>query len=202
MGEHKKQDLRVKKSKRAISEAFWQLMETGGFSNVNVSKIIELAEINRSTFYAHYLDKYDLMDKMSDELLGSMAELTHDVPVDSIMLDMDSNEAFRAHITTMLSYIKEHGDRFVLLAGADGDPAFASKLSCAIEEVWRDKGLEGLFTVPEDYLLAAISGMVSSLIARWTANSFEGGPDEFANTVVKIVSPIVYNTVKTPSSDA
>lgn len=54
------QDLRVIKTKRNIQNSFLNLLGKKDFSSITVQEILEEALINRSTFYAHYTDKYDL----------------------------------------------------------------------------------------------------------------------------------------------
>lgn len=53
-------DLRVLKTRRLIEEAFVQLMEEKGYTEISVKEIAERATINRATFYAHFIDKEDL----------------------------------------------------------------------------------------------------------------------------------------------
>lgn len=60
-------DLRVLKTKKIIKETFMQLVEEKGYSRVTVSEITEMAMINRNTFYLHYYDKEDLVDKILEE---------------------------------------------------------------------------------------------------------------------------------------
>lgn len=55
-----KQDLRVKKTKKALFEALLQLLQTYNFFDVTVTKLCEKADVNRSTFYAHYTNMDDL----------------------------------------------------------------------------------------------------------------------------------------------
>lgn len=62
------QDLRVIKTKKNIEESFLRLLEMKSFSAVTVQNILDEALINRSTFYKHYSDKYDLARRMSDQL--------------------------------------------------------------------------------------------------------------------------------------
>lgn len=57
----KKQDLRIMKTKKALYESLIQLMKEKTFEEIRVSDICELALINRSTFYAHFDDKYELL---------------------------------------------------------------------------------------------------------------------------------------------
>lgn len=60
-------DLRVLKTKKVIKEVFMQLTEEKGYSKVSVTDIANRAMINRNTFYLHYFDKEDLVDKILEE---------------------------------------------------------------------------------------------------------------------------------------
>ena len=57
----KKTDLRIIKTKKVIYEALIDLMKEKTFEEIKVSDICNKALINRSTFYAHYEDKYELL---------------------------------------------------------------------------------------------------------------------------------------------
>ncbi|MBO4899378.1 MAG: TetR/AcrR family transcriptional regulator [Lachnospiraceae bacterium] len=56
----KKTDLRVKKTKRAIYNALVELLKKKNLENITVLELTEAAEINKSTFYLHYSDIFDL----------------------------------------------------------------------------------------------------------------------------------------------
>lgn len=62
-------DLRVVKTIEGIEESFLSCLEDIGFHGMTVKNITERARINRSTFYRHYADKYDLRDKYVDRLI-------------------------------------------------------------------------------------------------------------------------------------
>ena len=59
------EDLRIKRTQRAIKDAFYSLVEEKGFEHITVKDITERAMISRNTFYLHYEDKYDLLNKIS-----------------------------------------------------------------------------------------------------------------------------------------
>ena len=63
-----KNNKRRRESIAAIEKAFVQLLQTRDFKDVTVSDICKLTGLNRSTFYANYVDVYDLADKLRERL--------------------------------------------------------------------------------------------------------------------------------------
>lgn len=63
-----KKDLRIIKTDRALFSALVELMKTKTFEEIKILDICNLALVNRSTFYAHYNDKYELLVSFIDEL--------------------------------------------------------------------------------------------------------------------------------------
>ena len=68
-------DPRVKRTRQLIQDAFVALVGEKGFENVTVQHIAERAPVNRATFYSHYHDKYDLLDKSIEEMLEKLTEV-------------------------------------------------------------------------------------------------------------------------------
>ena len=64
----KSNDLRVIKTKNALYNTLIELMKDHAFEEIKVSDICTKALINRSTFYAHYNDKYELLITMVEDL--------------------------------------------------------------------------------------------------------------------------------------
>ncbi len=62
-------DLRVKRTRQNITNAFLALRSQKPLERISVKELAELAEINKATFYLHYRDVYDLSDQLEDELL-------------------------------------------------------------------------------------------------------------------------------------
>lgn len=58
---------KVTKTQQKIKEAFIYLIHTKGFERLTISDITKYAHINRSTFYAHYQDKFDLIQFFEQE---------------------------------------------------------------------------------------------------------------------------------------
>lgn len=68
-----KLDLRILKTKKNIYSTFESLMKKNSFEEIKVSDICEMAMINRSTFYAHYSDKYELLKGYIESLKDLLA---------------------------------------------------------------------------------------------------------------------------------
>ncbi len=65
-------DLRVRYTRKVIQDAFWTLLKEKPLAKITVKEVCELAQINRGTFYKHYLDCYDLLDKMQGEVIAQL----------------------------------------------------------------------------------------------------------------------------------
>ncbi|MGZ3667245.1 MAG: TetR family transcriptional regulator [Ktedonobacterales bacterium] len=61
-------DPRVKRTRKLLQEAFMELLAEKSFHAISVQDIAERATLNRATFYAHFEDKYALMDYMVGDL--------------------------------------------------------------------------------------------------------------------------------------
>jgi AcrR family transcriptional regulator len=67
-------DPRVRRTRRSLQEALGALMERTDFENISVQDIAEEADLNRATFYAHYGDKYALLESLVETRFERMIE--------------------------------------------------------------------------------------------------------------------------------
>ena len=65
-------DRRVKYTIAALKDALVQLMQEEHISKISVKSICELADINRSTFYSHFSDQYDLLHFIEEEVINNI----------------------------------------------------------------------------------------------------------------------------------
>ena len=73
-----KNNKRRRASQDKIEKAFIELLQTNEIKDISVSDIIKMAELNRSTFYANYIDIYDLADKTREKLESDFGSLFSD----------------------------------------------------------------------------------------------------------------------------
>ncbi|OZB95395.1 TetR/AcrR family transcriptional regulator [Paenibacillus sp. XY044] len=60
-------DPRVLRTRQLIREAFRALLQSKGFDSITINDIAQRATINRATFYAHYEDKYALLEEITEQ---------------------------------------------------------------------------------------------------------------------------------------
>lgn len=65
-----KEDLRVIKTKDNIKKNMLHLLKKNAFKDITMSMLVDECRINKTTFYRHYSDKYDLIEKISKDYIS------------------------------------------------------------------------------------------------------------------------------------
>ncbi len=63
------------RSKNMIRKAFFELLEEKEYNKITVTDIVKKADLNRSTFYAHYVDIRAITEELENEVINKMMEL-------------------------------------------------------------------------------------------------------------------------------
>ena len=67
-------DLRVAKTKKAIINSFLSIRAKKPLEKITVRELCQMAMINKSTFYSHYGDIYELSDSLENEVVMSVID--------------------------------------------------------------------------------------------------------------------------------
>src|SRR5829696_4374624 len=70
---NKKTDARVRRTRDALGDALIALMQEKPFDTIKVQDVLDRAQVSRSTFYAHYSDKDDLLMSDAEEFFEAMS---------------------------------------------------------------------------------------------------------------------------------
>lgn len=156
-----KTDLRIRRTKKSIRDAFFELIDENGFDSVTVKDITDRALISRNTFYLHYEDKFDLLNKISNEL---MRKVYWRVSKDLIKIkDLD----FTIDCTAMLlisiqQVIDEDRDLYRLLLTDPGTVVFSEKIEktirTALDLIKGD--IEGISDLSIEYIITGMKGVI------------------------------------------
>ena len=107
--DEKKKDLRIVKTRKALYRAFEELMKSKSFEQIKVSDICNEALINRSTFYDHYTDKYDLLE----EYINSLKEPFTEEITKEDSIEKNTKKYYIEIIKLLLNHIEKKKDTYI-----------------------------------------------------------------------------------------
>lgn len=116
-----KNNQRTRLSKILLKNALMDLLsEKGSVTKISVRELCERADLNRSTFYAHYSEPKELLEEVEAELLDATREHLQKIGAEN---DIGAHR----YLLSFLMYIKENDKPFRTLLIDAGDPEFRSK---------------------------------------------------------------------------
>ncbi len=121
------EDRRILKTKEAIQRSFFMLLQEKPLNKIAVAEICRIANIGRGTFYLHYLDVYDLYDKVEGDLYAGLYELFEGA------FPTTDHENSRKLAEGLTSYIEQRKEIFLLLI-RNGDSHSLQKLKRTFNE--------------------------------------------------------------------
>lgn len=104
-----------------IQKAFTNLLKEKPIQSISIRELCEKAGINRGTFYAHYQDIYDLLEKMENDMMQDFLAALEP-------LLGDKNLTPLAITASIFQCIKNNSDICAVTLGKYGDKTFAARL--------------------------------------------------------------------------
>ena len=177
-----KQDRRSQRTRRLLSEALVELIREKGYNSITVSDIIDRANVGRSTFYAHYRDKDDLLAGEMDRVIDV---LSRDIPHES----HEENSLFPS--LGLFRHVGEEYELYKALVWSSGvDLLFKhvqKSLSQRIEQSLQESGSE--FDVPIPMLANFVAGSFLTLLKWWLDNKMIYSPEQMDEIFQKLTMP-------------
>lgn len=177
-------DARLRYTRMVIKNSFVELLKKKPINKITVKEICEMAEINRATFYKHYLDVYDLMDKLEQDFLTELQS--------NVQQSIEKN--FKETFTLILVSIKADSELYTTLFSQNGDPHFPNRIfSLCYEhtEMEKDKRFQNLSQSELTWLYYFIAQGCSGILAQWIKN----GMIEPINEVADFTDKLIQNTL-------
>jgi AcrR family transcriptional regulator len=171
-----KVDRRILKSQEVIKNAVVELMSEKNFDDIKIQDISDKANVSRGTVYLHYLDKYDLLDKLIADHINEMQVICESA---SELDYIDANLPW-------FEYIESHYLFFSTMLASKGAPSFRSQFLQFLIEEFKDevdaakgknKGLK------EDVILQFIVTSYVGIVEWWVANGMPYPPRVMAEQV-------------------
>ena len=184
------EDLRIRRTRKLLQQAFIELVAEKGFADLTVRDITERAMVNRSTFYRHYLDKYDLLEQYMNEV--------HALTEDQASQEERQTSIFQEEppgLLNLLKHIQRFADFYRVMLGTQGDLVFAQRFRQNTEKRFRPwlsfAGEEPeANTPPVDLRLACIAYAGMGAAVWWLEQEQPCSPEQFATWLGQISSDL------------
>ena len=165
-----------KKTGKQIEDSLLQLMKEQTFETISIRQLIDLAEVNRSTFYRHYLDKYDLLEKIENRLLDDLQAYYQEALDSSCLFKLEKEfkvEDFIHDKQNLFHFFEPYLEDLAILLGPNGSSTSSWRLQEVLREIFSQSISLGdplLEEVEADLLLNHQAASFMGTLTYWLAH--------------------------------
>lgn len=172
------------KTKQNIKIACLTLMKDKDISQIRVKQILELADISKGTFYAHYKDVYNILEEIENENIERMTMFFNDIITESLIDD------FSPFIRKIFEQMGREKEFFTILLNSTNASSFLNKLQKVfVDYMVNDKELLKIVVSDDEALMyfTFISSGTVNLVKEWFTNKYTCSLDELANQLNQFI---------------
>lgn len=181
-----KRDRRVRKTEDQLIKGLTRLMREKSIKDITVRELADEVDINRSTFYLHYKDIFDMVEKIENNLAANVI---------STMEELNSNRitqsTFLEFLTDVFETIYANADLCAVMLSKNGDISFQKKLKEIIYQKTFDiistqlegKASENEIKSTTSFIIAGILGIIET----WLSDISTGSPEKMAETAFRLI---------------
>lgn len=186
-------DRRQKKTRTSIFNAFIMLLSQQNYNRITVQEIIDKANVGRSTFYAHFETKDDLLKTLCEELFGhilsSAMDCTH---THGLYSSKNAPESVFCHL---LQHLQENDNNILALLSCESSEIFLryfkDSLCQLVKTQFISQNRHSNKELPEDFLVNHISGSFVEMVLWWIKGQMKQTPEELDYYFRAVIEPIL-----------
>jgi AcrR family transcriptional regulator len=178
-------DRRIIKSQEAIKRAVIELMSEKNLDQITIQDISDRADVSRKTIYLHYVDKFDLLDKIIEESINKLRTICETA------CEME----WRPATQIGFEYLESNYSFFSTMLASKGAPYFRSRfLEFQIEGFKNElrKTNEKNNGLSEDIIVQFVATAYVGVVEWWLTNGMPYPPHVMAEQVGTLFEAI-YN---------
>ncbi|MCM3398676.1 MULTISPECIES: TetR/AcrR family transcriptional regulator [Oceanobacillus] len=177
-----KLDRRKKYTRMVLKESLLELLNDKPISSITIKELCALADINRSTFYSHYTDQYDLLNKIEDEIIQELDQTL-------LQYDYKKEKEMLAMTKYLLDYVVSRSEHLRILFGDHGSKGFQHRVMESAQAHIRSNLEQGSQQIGENHLnyitLFVISGSIH-IIEKWLSSGMQESAEEMTKIITEI----------------
>lgn len=176
-------DRRIKYTKMLLKNSLVELMNEYTISKISVKMLCERADINRSTFYTHYTDQFDLLSKLEQEVIAEIKK-----QIEKHEFQMHNEETVQG-LNDILVYIAQNADLCKVLLSDNGDPNFQREVMIiaqqkTIEELHNYRNLDGRTL---EYLQSFVIAGALNIVQKWLQDGMIESTEKMADFISRLL---------------
>lgn len=178
----KKEDRRVRRTKKLLSQGLIQLMQEKQVKDITVRELADLVDVNRGTFYLYYRDIFDMLDSLEQELFDQLNGLIAAHKGEPVLTHA------RPILQELFHLIEENQDLCRVLLSQNGDMKFLERLSDMVQRDFRKEWLDiSKDEVAFDYCYAFGALGFIGLLRTWLSRGCTEKADDMAALADKMI---------------
>ncbi|AIQ35896.1 TetR family transcriptional regulator [Paenibacillus sp. FSL R5-0345] len=150
-----KVDRRILKTQEALKTAVIDLMSVKKFDDITLQELSDKTNVSRGTIYLHYMDKYDLLNKLIENHIYELREKCE------VASDLD----FVTGSVIWTEYFESNYAFFSMMLASKGAPFFRNRFLEFLIEEFKDE---------VDITKGKNEGLNKDLIVQFLASSYVG----------------------------
>lgn len=181
---NKKVDLRIRRTKKLLSNALFSLIKDKPLDEISVCMICERAMVHRTTFYARFKDKYALLDYCLDE----------HIPFEKLNRALsDSENDISTIVGDVIKYICKNKEIYASILKNNNAFFMVKRFKTILKERicesiktlnpnWEDRSIQ-----PELYA-SYFAGACINILSEWIVNEIELPPETLTENLNTLLS--------------
>lgn len=183
---NQKNNQRFQETDRKIREYFLSALSERELSKITVQEICTHVGINRSSFYLHYKDVYDLLDAMSHEVGKAVME-------DIVRAQVQSPYFFsEEYLLVILRHVQKNAvfyRAYLSSVGmADIEKGYQTVFETVFKPYFRQLGMESEHQM--EYLFSFVKAGFLAVVRQWLLYDCAETPEEMVRLIRQVTAPI------------
>jgi len=183
-----KEDRRSQRTRRLLHQAISSLMQEKRYDSITVQDIIDRADVGRSTFYAHFQDKEDLVNSNLEEILGHLSRPLADNALDNQQI-MPTLALFEHMLEGQHFFEEMRGGRGLDLLLEKAQVYWSKRVETHLQSLLPQGQTPA---APLSLVAAYLSGALATFLKWWLDNRLPYSPEQMDEMFQQMVMPGVW----------
>lgn len=163
----------INHTKLLLKQSLLELLDKKPLSKITIKELCDKVDINRTTYYRYYLDPYDQLERIEEEIFNDM----------TLFIDTDNINNNLLRLKSILEYIDDRKEEFRILL-TKGDTNFQNKLLSFIgKRLFEDKNINDI-NLEIKYIYTAVGSF--GVVSEWLKGNLKLSTDELSKKIIEL----------------